>query len=470
MSFADFPLDVVLELTKELDLEDALHLAATCSLCAQVLQSPSFWISALTRMDRINRIPLPCVPGTKLAGLSLESLREMAAHAFKLHRRWSSPAPLPESCRTFHMSTALDVSDFHAIEGARMVVTVSLNRIACWGADSGKCLGFCESDYRLESEINPWRNSVSSPFVSSGMSYIGLASCSNTQVKFTIVRVDHRNPAAVTVSNLFSKAWIRPANPRLSCVMVNAHTIGAVIEENGGSLASSLVFCRLRDGLLHQCPFPMNTSTQVIISDGLAADEDFLVIGHSFLSSGPIFSLSTAPSGELLAHELVLPMAGTPDEPQASSIGACNVRQPTYGVLNVTKRRTRAGNDLSQSSGLVARLHFWPAEYRNSRLKLGSIVSFQHPVHTSFGSMVVGSSGTRVIIRGDQNKVELGLVHYISDPTPRVEFRPLPVPGEIQEFLGGARFHYALDDRLGILYAMSDNDGQTPRMAVVSYV
>ncbi|KAJ7610128.1 hypothetical protein FB45DRAFT_1122044 [Roridomyces roridus] len=378
---ATFSLDVVLELTKELDLLDALNLALTCSLCAELLRSPYFWISTLTRMDRINRIPLPCVPGTDLSALPLETLREIAIHAYKLHHRWSSPAPLPVSFRRFEINDE-DISDFHPIEGARMVVTVSLNCVACWSADSGECLGFC--DRHLDPTTEPCRDSVSSPFVSSGMSYIRLATCSGTQVKFTIVRVDHRNPSAVNVSNLFSMAWIRPAGRSISCVMVNAQTIGAFMNEDDaeddGSSASTLVSA----ALAMEC-YALDSRA---LSGGLAVDDGFLIIGHSFSSSSPILSLNTTPSGDLWAHRLVQPMAGLPTEQEASSIGFPHVRRPTYGVLNVTARSTR----VPPVTVAPSRLQFWPAEYKNSNLELGPIVSFEHPVHTINSSITVGHS------------------------------------------------------------------------------
>ncbi|KAJ6479891.1 hypothetical protein C8R47DRAFT_1285164 [Mycena vitilis] len=51
MPFIDIPLDVLIEISQELDLLDSLHLIATCTTFAPVLHSRYFWIAALKRLE-----------------------------------------------------------------------------------------------------------------------------------------------------------------------------------------------------------------------------------------------------------------------------------------------------------------------------------------------------------------------------------------------------------------------------------
>ncbi|KAJ7610135.1 hypothetical protein FB45DRAFT_1066325 [Roridomyces roridus] len=103
MSLTDFPLDVLLELTKEFDLPDALNLAATCTLCATVLLSPYLWIASLRRIEQVHNRPLPCAFGTDIVGLPLDALRKIAVHAYKLLKNWHSDAPRVASFRTIEL-------------------------------------------------------------------------------------------------------------------------------------------------------------------------------------------------------------------------------------------------------------------------------------------------------------------------------------------------------------------------------
>ncbi|KAJ7610111.1 hypothetical protein FB45DRAFT_1066311 [Roridomyces roridus] len=405
MSFADFPLDVVLELTKELDLPDALHLAATCSFCAEVLRMPYFWINALTRMDRVNRIPSPCVPETDLTALSLETLREIAIHASKLHRRWSSASPRPVAVHTFDL-VGDRVLYLFPIEGKRMVITVSFPRIACWDTDSGQCLGFWN---RRDRANDAW--SASSPFTTAGMCYIGFVSHLDTRIKFTIV---------ARGGSLSDE--LRP----LSMVIVNAHTIGVVMSRDDPVPDSSrcLLFSRISDGLLRQFTLPIEPSIHSLV--GLAVDDDFLIIGQSFTSMGPITSLRSTPSRRLRVQQLDFPPPEPTIEQQGSSLG-----------------------------------------YHNIELLAGSILSYESPGFVD--SFAVGSTGIWVITVDLDNAQELGLLHYVSEPTPHVDFRSLPVSPEIQELLKDEDWEYALDDRLGVLYLMLPGD-EKARMTVIYYV
>ncbi|KAJ7032050.1 hypothetical protein C8F04DRAFT_1262424 [Mycena alexandri] len=81
MSLTNTPLDVLIEISRELDLSDSIHLISTCSTFTPILLSRYFWISALDRVEHVHRRPLPCSPGLDITSLPLDALKKMVIHA-----------------------------------------------------------------------------------------------------------------------------------------------------------------------------------------------------------------------------------------------------------------------------------------------------------------------------------------------------------------------------------------------------
>ncbi|KAJ6537304.1 hypothetical protein DFH09DRAFT_91487 [Mycena vulgaris] len=201
MSFIAIPLDVLLEITRDLDFPDSFHLAATCTTCIPLLLSRSFWIIALNRLEQNHRRPLPCSPGLDISFLPLETLRKMAIHAYKLWRNWSSQSPNPISIHSF----TIDDSLFHClpIPGTRFIIVISRQRFACCETISGECIASMDHDSEPQ-----WTPGLT-PHVLPGIWSVGLlyASSNGDGLEFTTIRCDHRDPLAVKFSKTFSKVW-----------------------------------------------------------------------------------------------------------------------------------------------------------------------------------------------------------------------------------------------------------------------
>ncbi|KAJ7610185.1 hypothetical protein FB45DRAFT_336999 [Roridomyces roridus] len=239
LKLPDFPLDVLLEVAKELDLSDSLHLAATCTACAAVLDSPSFWIECLRRMEEIHRRPIPCTPGTDLTVLPLDKLRDVAVHAYKLRKNWASDSALPVTIHSYYIAGESDPSHILPIEGTHMILIVFYRSLACLNTTTGEYLANCDRDPTFEG--------CSPLFYSAGMCCVAFA-CYNDvgkELALAVFNVDYGDLEAVTVSSTFSRSWPYPERIRIECVIANENTLGVVGSMDGEGPA--LFYCRTSD-------------------------------------------------------------------------------------------------------------------------------------------------------------------------------------------------------------------------------
>ncbi|KAJ7500611.1 hypothetical protein B0H11DRAFT_1995880 [Mycena galericulata] len=454
MLAVDLPLDILLEITQDLDLPDSLQLAATCSSYMTILLSPTFWIRSLKRIEEIHRRPLPCSPGTDLQSLTLVTLRILAVHAYKLRKNWTSEYPYPVSVRSFEMKDQL--LNLFSVEGTRMIITVSLERVACWDTISGECIGTFDRD-----TVGPPWVASSSPLLLPGMCSVGMAvPTSEHDVELAVICFDYRDPSAVRVTKVFSRIWndIPFASSLVSNVIVNEGIIGAILPESHEYLICRLLFARLEDEDVHCVPLELNPNAAH--PSGIALDDGFYLTRQSFDPIVEIIHVNTlAPldNGKFRMHTVTKDVPLVNPEQETFSLGSCRIRYPKYGVLNVTLRSSEStirGLDIDTE---IHELHFWPAEHDGSNLTIGSLCSYEHSYPMVW--LTVGSSATCGIIL-DENDA-LGLIQYVPQPTPHVEFRHLPLA---VEKITSMYNEIALDDRLGVLYMVEGG-----RMMVVSY-
>ncbi|KAF7289148.1 F-box domain-containing protein [Mycena indigotica] len=136
MPLAELPPDILLAILAHANLNDAIHLLSTCSPLYELLRVKDFWLKAL------HHHPPPCPPGVVLLDLPVDSLRLYAIRAFKLHRSWSSPRPLPNDLRTIAIS--FPRNDFCVIPGTPLLLVTDYKTITCRNTRTGKALAFLE--------------------------------------------------------------------------------------------------------------------------------------------------------------------------------------------------------------------------------------------------------------------------------------------------------------------------------------
>ncbi|KAJ6566878.1 hypothetical protein B0H19DRAFT_1138789 [Mycena capillaripes] len=456
MAFVDIPLDVVIEISRELDLADSLHLIATCTIFMPILHSRYFWIAALNRLEDVHRRPPPYFPGLDILSLPLASLRELAIHGYKLKKDWSSESPRPISVKIIEMEDC--PKQLIAIQGTRLLITISSTRLACWDTLSGKCIG---SFYH---EAKPCNIDGISPFSIPGSVAIGMIyeTSSANAFELAIIYFDCRNSLAAQGSKAFSTIWTAPDTQcyYFSDVAVNQTTIAACVYDDDDM--AFLLICRLEDGIIHSVPLGSNAEGSdpkcIILKDAV-----YITRQYFDATAGIIRVQTSAPKPHALdfqVHTAAIPIPFSNVETIAgSAIGFCNPRFPQYGVLNITLRTSRSDDDDDE---VINSLHFWPAQYDGSKLAVDSLCFYEHPcdiVHVA-----VGSSATCGVTLDEAHS--LGLVQYYPNSTPHVEFRPLYVPDiEVK-----SSWSMALDDRLGVLYMGDPWATGVYCLFVVSYV
>ncbi|KAJ7605181.1 hypothetical protein FB45DRAFT_953949 [Roridomyces roridus] len=452
LKLSDFPLDILLELGKQLDLPDSLHLAATCTTCAAVLLSPSFWIESLHRMEKIHRRPIPCSPGTDFAALPLDTLRNMAVHAYKLRKNWTfESGPLLATARSFTIRCEGYMLHIFPIEGTHMVVTVFHDGLACWSTTSGEFLGRRD----LDSIKGGYWKSSSSLFILLGCAlwdshimiseFIVFPDASQYlcypshggQLILAVIGVNYRDPEAVTVSLNFSRSWPLPDRISIECVLVSENTVGVVGSTKDD--APCLFYCRTAQPK-ELCRLTLELQpTSPAAFAGVSIGLDFVIFRQDHGPSAEIIHM-----GPMHMHSTRHELTRVVVRPYENVALTCHIRPPTYGILNVAQRPTEGGT--------AHRVLFWPAEYSAARvssdsdpsLTVGPLCWYEHP--GSINRIAVGSSGTSVLVK-DSDYTYL-LLQYIPGTMPHVKSRRLKVPPMSQHpwTLVG------LDDRLGVLY------------------
>ncbi|KAJ7437991.1 hypothetical protein B0H11DRAFT_595851 [Mycena galericulata] len=430
MPLQDLPLDILLEITEELDLQDSLHLVSTCTAFKPIFISSYFWIASLRRFEQMHRRPLPCSPGTDILSLPLTTLRQLAVHAYKLKKNWELEAPVPVSVHSFAISD--EPIDFLPIHGTRMIVTISADRLACLDTVSGDCIG------SLDHTGNWVHGDV--PFLRPGVFSIGMAYPSVDRMRFrlAIVSIDYQDPSAVNVSEVFTQTWTAAALDFEVCCIVTNETAFATILANRREMF--LLFCRVADGIIHRVPLEVirhsSTPECAISEDGILITRQFLDFSVEVVHVRP-----TTNPVNFEIHKVTRKVPVSMDGLLTFQFGrSCNPRTPNYGVLNVTSRAAVLEVDENQT---FYSLQFWPAEYEGSSLTVDPLCVFELP--SNIFRLAVGSSATYALVL--DWRFNLTLIQYAPQPMPHAESRSIQA-----NMSGMGVYNLALDDRLGILY------------------
>ncbi|KAJ7727551.1 hypothetical protein DFH07DRAFT_851746 [Mycena maculata] len=465
---AEIPLDIILEVTSFLDLQDSLRFIATCSSFHSLASTKDLWFKTLDRIQNAHMQPLPCQFGTDISSLPIAALRKLAIHAYALKKNWSSDRAIPVSVRTFPLGA--DYGEIRVIPGTNFVVTNSNERFVCWDTTSGASLGAVEH----EDANTGYQLGRSPPFQSLGQCFIGLASKSSTKLTLIVVRIDYRDESAVTVSRIYSKILSTPEfqPTAIPDVALDDEVIGMVF---GGLIDqfSLLVYCGFQDHIVHRVPLDIraglgSTPSCVLYKGNFyincqSSDEPCTIIRVRIGTSGP----SNAEVEKISLHIPSIPEIQT----QYVSFAPALLLPPKYGVFNVTRRTSEV-----RTAGFperTQRVYFWPAADpgNDSRLEFGEVCAYEHP--TEITGPFCGSSGRVAVLidRGQRRhflrpQTGLGVVRYAAHPAPHTTFHRLDTAAVGINFYTAV---VALDDTLGVVYVTHLGAGAAASMAVLRY-
>ncbi|KDQ51548.1 hypothetical protein JAAARDRAFT_504154 [Jaapia argillacea MUCL 33604] len=118
-SLSQLPGDIILEILRNVDLEDVLSLLVTCRNFYCIRETRSLWLRLLKRMDR--RHPLPCSFDEDLTKMDLQSLIATTMRARRLRNNWARDEPQPIGpIRSHRFNQDMDVLGI--IPGADLVL------------------------------------------------------------------------------------------------------------------------------------------------------------------------------------------------------------------------------------------------------------------------------------------------------------------------------------------------------------
>ncbi|KAJ7479472.1 hypothetical protein FB451DRAFT_1365300, partial [Mycena latifolia] len=403
LKIASLPLDIIFEAATDLDLPDALHLLTTHSgqsdrralLFERSWPSGDFWIKALNRIKNVRKQPLPCGPGVDISTLPLATLRGMTEHANKLDRNWPKECLRPVSVRTINGGKGL--ARIWPISGTNLILATSWERK---GAGRLRCLDI-HSGQSLTSMEFPGGQQLNH-------------TCDEGTVELSALRLDFRDTERVTLKKEFSKIWHNPTGLfQPHNITIDEHMIAGVLEDYT-SKTKQLVYYRFQEDILHSIPLDSYQEPAAAAPSCMLHQGSLYVARHDHAGCAEIRRFSTqdsSPSSDQAASGISMIEAVRADVPREGSdldLGWCNMRTPTYGVMNVASRTSgEVGGEHFEY------VHFWPVDNGRPNLEIGTPVSHRHP--GKIWTLSVGSAGTSIIVR--DSKYTTTLVRYISDPT-----------------------------------------------------
>ncbi|KAJ7457188.1 hypothetical protein B0H11DRAFT_2199725 [Mycena galericulata] len=412
MSLTESPPDILLEITSHLDLQESLQLVATCSACKALTLFPSFWITALNRMEQFHRRPLPCSPGTEITSLSLAKLQELATYAYRLMKNWASKVPRPSSIRKISIEYDTLRGEFHPIQGSRLYLTLLPDRLECWDMTSGNMIG------AIGSPEGYTRSSAISTFSAPGKCNIGKGylteRASDTILELVVSQINHRYPYAVTFSKVASRNWIIPdTSPSMWNVDLTDKMIAVLLSVNNKDMLLLYDFAS-PDQFIRRATLSRSIDSLRYVPRAIVIHGDNIYTTRNFEKSVEILHVrSPLMASEVQINTVKRTLPFLVDEIEETDRDTLNgvgrlPPRPTYGIFHVTQRWPNY-------------LHFWPAEDVGSHFEFGPLRLYEHPGRID--SFAISSSRTLVVIRDRHNA--FGIVQYIFQPTPHIAFRPL---------------------------------------------
>jgi hypothetical protein len=265
----------------------------------------------------------------------------------------------------------------------------------------------------------------------------------------------------------FTKIWHRP-NSAPCAMAVNEHMITATVV-NLDSMEATLVYCGFEDGILHSIPlgsYLESTWPACILHEGslYVTRQDFTTERAEVVRFATHIPSARQPHVRFGVSRCETVNAFVPrdsaESATALSLGYCNLRLPTYGVLDVTTRSMVEDQGDTESHYV----HFWPVDTSRGTLELGPLVYHRHS--GNIHSLHVGSAGTRAVV-WNQDHFEAALVRYVVEPGPHTTVHLLDLSAV--DFDTRRIPIFELDDRRGVLY-VRDRDEACEVLSIVSYV
>ncbi|KAJ7496237.1 hypothetical protein B0H11DRAFT_857649 [Mycena galericulata] len=437
----DLPLDLILEISLQLGLADAIALFSTCHSLRKVMSEKSFWIHALTWVRREEMHPIAVPLCSDLSTLSLPELQEAGKRTNRLMKNLMTPKPTIESIREMYVGAA---SGLIVIPGTGLVVVHKHGRahVACWDIFTKECVA---------SLVLPCNVAIdSAAFEEYGRVMLGAFATDTPSLHVIAICIDYRVRTAVTMSQVISHAFSHPhrfsSRWKVTVDHETLRVVAATYEPHRYHLFS-VSFAgeeRITEDVLPMIPS---------VSGHFPAPPEVLTVPSP---SGPYFlrHMTTsidvahlAPSRHRVTNTVV---------PLAHSMSA---------FLNISTVPVDPWADVVRLSASCDWIEFCPASREAGELVFGPVTSYPLDLGRMLGiySLTAGTSGLHALLVRSTKVDPLLLVRYIPGAPPVV--RTMTMPSKPPNNADMQEGRLAFDDHLGlVIYIRKDGE-----LVVLSY-
>ncbi|KAJ7658290.1 hypothetical protein DFH06DRAFT_1407976 [Mycena polygramma] len=414
-SLADFPLDVLLEIAKQLDVASVLTLLTICHALHELRLQQSLWLNALKRIVTVEMQPVPCEDPK---ALSLSELEDVVRRTNRLMRNFLSDRPRPVSVRTLSIP---ETDRVFCIPGQNLVVAHSEGSVDCWD--------ILTSDRVASLRIAGLRVRSQAPCMDIQGTALIAASLGTSADNLVAIHINFHDRAHITISYSLS--------PRLTHTYTIRGDFFITPEVLGVRTHSHAFSWSMKAG------DPVQWTAQDIYRPAGAAKPLYIALGGSLYAFHGGSDVADA-----TVQRLALPNSQPPADSNSNVI-ALNIPHsftssqrevrgllgnlslythpsflfpPTYGIFAIASRLFLRANNIfptiqfcpAHADGLSGSISFEPGCF------------YDHP--DQIDQIAVGISGTYVLLlvrHPVHMPPYLGLLHFSGTPVPRTTFRKL---------------------------------------------
>jgi hypothetical protein len=258
-NITESPEDVLLELAKQLDVNDLMSFLSVgsliaaighvCSLtppqtcrCIRELQcQKTLWLDALLRIRHVQNHPLPLCKedAENLATLPLRQLQDTARRANRLMNNLKSDSPRPVHVRSFSFEPPENGwIGFMLIPGANLAVSHTCGTVSCWDIITSKRVASLEVPH-LRVETGVCVEIVGKALIGASVGWYVCAKYSDSRLDqcyrdiehLAVITIEYSTRARISISHVISPAMDQPVQVELhSRFFLAPHIMGFCTE------------------------------------------------------------------------------------------------------------------------------------------------------------------------------------------------------------------------------------------------